>query len=114
MAEQIKEALLRKNVADAERTQTLIRLLNWRQVGARVNRSRSWLFDAVRRGRFVEPIVAPDLPGRCLWEEASVQAWLEAQIAAGKEQAKTKTRTAPDSARVGASRRKRETAEGRA
>ena len=99
MREQLEGALLRKNAAVAERNQTLIRLLSWRQVGERINRSRSWIFQAVRDGRFVAPITAPDLPGRALWEESSVQSWLEAQLAAGKARAEAKGHTAPADAR---------------
>ena len=74
----------------------MTRLLNWRQVAERVNRRRSWIFAAVREQRFPAPIPAPDLPGRTLWTEQSIEDWLLAQIAAGKAQAEAKTHTAPD------------------
>ena len=73
------------------------RLLNWRQIAERINRSRSWIFQAAREGRFPPPLDCPDLPGRALWEETSVQSWLEQQVAAARVRAAAKASTAPDS-----------------
>lgn len=75
------------------------RLLNWRQIAERINRSRSWIFAQVRAGKFPAPLDLPDLPGRALWEETSISGWLEQQVAAAKARAEARAGTAPDGAR---------------
>jgi len=90
------------------------RLLNWRQIAERINRSRSWIFAAVRARRFPPPLDLPDLPGRALWTEASISDWLDQQVAAAKARAEAGARTAPGSARPNAVRRERKTAGGQA
>lgn len=70
------------------------RLLNWRQIGERINRSRSWIFAQVRAGKFPAPLDLPDLPGRALWEESSISFWLEQQVAAARARAEARARAA--------------------
>lgn len=68
------------------------RLVNWRQIGERINRSRSWIFAQVRAGKFPAPLALPDLPGRALWTEKSVSDWLDQQVAAAKARAEARAR----------------------
>lgn len=70
------------------------RLLNWRQIAGRINRSRSWIFEQVRAGKFPEPLDLPDLPGRALWDEETISSWLDQRVAAAKALAEAKAHAA--------------------
>jgi len=78
------------------------RLLNWRQIAERINRSRSWIFAKVRAGEFPRPLDLPDLPGRALWEEKSISDWIEQQVTAAKARAEAKARAVPGDVRTAA------------
>jgi len=74
-----------------------MRLIGWRKVADKIDHQRSWIFQAVREGRFPPPIDAPDLPGKALWSEQAVDAWIAERIAGAQARAETKASTAPDS-----------------
>ncbi len=51
------------------------KMLDVRAVGARIGRGPSWIWDAVRRGEFPEPI---RLSGRCTrWDSLAIDRWID-------------------------------------
>ena len=63
-------------VMTLERKRALERI---EQVSERIQRSRSWIWDAVRRGEFVAPI---RLSTRCTrWDSSAVDQWIDQQLA---------------------------------
>lgn len=59
-----------------------LRMEGVRQVGARIDRSPSWIWAAVRRGDFPAP---RRLSPRCTrWDSRAVDRWIEDQFANGE------------------------------
>lgn len=54
-----------------------MRLMNLKQIQAeKIPRSRSWIFNELKAGRFPTPAVGGDGSGGNLWDEGAVDAWL--------------------------------------
>jgi prophage regulatory protein len=63
-------------------SQTSERLLRLPQVQARVNMSRSWMYDQVKKKNFPAPVqIGPNSVG---WRERDIDAWLEQRIGASQ------------------------------
>ncbi|MCM8624395.1 AlpA family transcriptional regulator [Accumulibacter sp.] len=82
----------------AEQLRSFLRL---KQVRAVTGMSRSWIYEAIRRGEFPAPI---PLGARAVaWDSASIAAWQAARIA-GKSDAEVRELVArPEAARKAAS-----------
>jgi len=66
----------------AEQLRTFLRL---KQIKAVTGMSRSWIYDAVKRGEFPAPI---SLSARAVaWDSASVAAWQERRILTSRKAA---------------------------
>ncbi|MDH4447233.1 MAG: AlpA family phage regulatory protein [Acidovorax sp.] len=67
------------HIEQAAKTRSLLRI---EQVMERVQRGRSWIWMAVQKGDFPEPV---RLSARCTrWDSTLVDDWIEQQIAAAK------------------------------
>ena len=57
----------------------VLRMEDVRQVGLRISRSKTWIFEAVRKGEFPAP---RRLSPRCTrWNSREVDRWIEQQFA---------------------------------
>lgn len=75
------------------------RLIGWKQIRNKIDRGRTWIFAKARAGEFPAPLDLPDLPGKALWDEQEVDAWIAERIAMARAQAEAKSHTAPADAR---------------
>ena len=78
------------------------RLIGWRQISAKIDRSRTWIFSKARSGEFPRPLELDDLPGKALWSEQEVDAWIAERIAGARVRAEARARKAADDARPAA------------
>lgn len=75
----------------------MAKLINLKTIQTeKIQRSRAWIMAEVRAGRFPKAVVLGRGKGQNLWDQAEVDAWLEAFIAAARAERECITpRSAP-------------------